>query len=67
MFNRFTSGLRQDDVVIIRNCPPVSARKRFTLERILKSPLTERELARARITQEAMSTSEATSNMAQAA
>lgn len=40
--------LRKDDVVIIRNCPPVSARKRFKLERIVKSPETEREQLRAR-------------------
>lgn len=40
-------GLRRDDLVTIRNCPPVSALKRFKLERILKSPETERELARA--------------------
>lgn len=40
--------LQQDDVVLIRNCPPVSARKRFALQRILESPLTERELARTR-------------------
>jgi len=46
--------LRQDDVVLIRNCPPVSARKRFALQRVLKSPLAERELARARFTEEAM-------------
>ncbi|KAI3622322.1 30s ribosomal protein s17 [Moniliophthora roreri] len=39
--------LRKDDVVIIRNCPPVSARKRFKLEKIVKSPETERELLRA--------------------
>jgi small subunit ribosomal protein S17 len=40
--------LRQDDLVTIRNCRPISAMKRFTLERILKSPETERALARAR-------------------
>ncbi|KAF8898870.1 hypothetical protein BD779DRAFT_43712 [Infundibulicybe gibba] len=39
--------LRKDDFVTIRNCPPVSALKRFKLERVLKSPETERELARA--------------------
>lgn len=31
-----------EDTVIIRNCPPVSARKRFALETIIKSPETER-------------------------
>ncbi|KAJ3565466.1 hypothetical protein NP233_g7619 [Leucocoprinus birnbaumii] len=39
--------LRQDDVVVIENCPPVSARKRFTLRRILESPLRDRELRHA--------------------
>ncbi|PPQ67082.1 hypothetical protein CVT25_005683 [Psilocybe cyanescens] len=39
--------LRRDDLVVIRNCPPVSAMKRFTLETILKSPETERDVARA--------------------
>jgi len=36
--------LRVDDSVLIRNCPPVSARKRFTLEKVLRSPETERDL-----------------------
>ncbi|PPQ62969.1 hypothetical protein CVT24_006075 [Panaeolus cyanescens] len=45
--------LRQHDQVVIRNCPPKSALKRFTLEKILKSPETERESARARRIQEA--------------
>jgi len=40
--------LREDDLVVIRNCPPVSRMKRFTLETILKSPETERDFARAR-------------------
>jgi hypothetical protein len=35
-------ALKLDDRVIIRNCPPISARKRFTLETVLKSPETER-------------------------
>ncbi|KJA25743.1 hypothetical protein HYPSUDRAFT_37198 [Hypholoma sublateritium FD-334 SS-4] len=39
--------LRQEDLVTIRNCRPISAMKRFTLERILKSPEAEREAARA--------------------
>ncbi|KAK1233027.1 hypothetical protein PQX77_003830 [Marasmius sp. AFHP31] len=38
--------LKKDDVVIIRNCPPVSARKRFRLERVVKSPETERQILR---------------------
>ncbi|VDB85139.1 unnamed protein product [Peniophora sp. CBMAI 1063] len=33
--------LLEDDQVVIRNCPPVSARKRFTLERVLASPAAE--------------------------
>ncbi|SJL05514.1 uncharacterized protein ARMOST_08882 [Armillaria ostoyae] len=41
--------LRQDDVVIIRNCPPVSARKRFKLETVVKSPELERELKKANV------------------
>ncbi|KAJ6621615.1 hypothetical protein B0H10DRAFT_1789397 [Mycena sp. CBHHK59/15] len=39
--------LRKDDIVIIRNCPPVSKLKRFKLETILKSPETEREQRKA--------------------
>ncbi|KAI0267276.1 hypothetical protein BC834DRAFT_870583 [Gloeopeniophorella convolvens] len=39
--------LRMDDSVLIRNCPPISARKRFTLEKIVRSPETERDLAHA--------------------
>jgi len=35
--------LRQGDRVVIRNCPPISARKRFTLEKILESPETKRD------------------------
>lgn len=38
--------LRQDDEVLIRNCPPISARKRFTLERIIKSPAAAQELGK---------------------
>jgi ribosomal protein S17 len=34
----------KDDTVLIRNCPPLSSRKRFTLERIVASP--EREARR---------------------
>ncbi|KAH7912599.1 nucleic acid-binding protein [Hygrophoropsis aurantiaca] len=37
--------LRLDDTVLIRNCPPISARKRFKLEKVLKSPETERDIA----------------------
>ncbi|ETW77233.1 hypothetical protein HETIRDRAFT_327712, partial [Heterobasidion irregulare TC 32-1] len=39
--------LRMDDSVLIRNCPPISARKRFTLEKVVKSPEQERERAHA--------------------
>ncbi|KAK0198235.1 hypothetical protein F5146DRAFT_1018776 [Armillaria mellea] len=44
--------LRHDDVVIIRNCPPVSARKRFKLETVVKSPEAERVLKKANVLQE---------------
>ncbi|KAH9063268.1 hypothetical protein EDB87DRAFT_1604911 [Lactarius vividus] len=37
--------LRTEDSVLIRNCPPISARKRFTLEKIVRSPETERAFA----------------------
>lgn len=47
--------LRQGDTVLIRNCPPISARKRFTLERVLKSPETERDEMHARMAQAASS------------
>ncbi|KAN0100519.1 hypothetical protein V8E55_000503 [Tylopilus felleus] len=39
--------LRLHDKVLIRNCPPISARKRFRLEKIISSPETARELAHA--------------------
>lgn len=35
------SELRIDDTVFIRHTKPISARKRFTLEKILKSPIGE--------------------------
>jgi ribosomal protein S17 len=47
--------LRQHDIVVIRNCPPISAMKRFKLEKILKSPETEHDLARARRAQQSPS------------
>jgi len=37
--------LRKDDVVVIRNCPKLSARKAFKLERLVRSPEAEREVA----------------------
>ncbi|KAJ7225636.1 hypothetical protein GGX14DRAFT_640035 [Mycena pura] len=40
--------LRKDDIVVIRNCPPVSKLKRFKLETVLRSPETERELQKAK-------------------
>ncbi|KAI0363547.1 nucleic acid-binding protein, partial [Pilatotrama ljubarskyi] len=45
--------LRPDDTVLIRNCPPISARKRFKLERVIKSPVREREELHARQAAEA--------------
>ncbi|KAJ7630818.1 hypothetical protein FB45DRAFT_916629 [Roridomyces roridus] len=39
--------LRQDDIVLIRNCPPISKLKRFRLETIFRSPEAERESQRA--------------------
>ena len=44
--------LLEDDQVVIRNCPPVSARKRFTLERVLKSPETAHDELLARLAAE---------------
>lgn len=41
-----TTVLKVNDTVLIRNCPPISARKRFELEKILKSPETVSEQAR---------------------
>ena len=38
------AALRIDDEVLIRNCPPISTRKRFTLDQILRSPETQHEL-----------------------
>ncbi|KAF8530704.1 hypothetical protein JB92DRAFT_2782407 [Gautieria morchelliformis] len=40
-------SLKLGDTVLIRNCPPISARKRFRLEKIIKSPETEWEQAHA--------------------
>ncbi|KAH7102486.1 hypothetical protein BKA62DRAFT_699694 [Auriculariales sp. MPI-PUGE-AT-0066] len=40
-------ALRVDDVVLIRNCPPISKQKKFTLERVLKSPESQLEARRA--------------------
>src|SRR4051812_28363755 len=45
MYLIFTA-LRVDDVVLIRNCPPVSKRKRFTAESLLRSPEGEVEARR---------------------
>ncbi|KAG2075030.1 polyamine transporter 1 [Suillus decipiens] len=45
--------LRLNDTVLIRNCPPISARKRFKLEKVLKSPETERDLAHMQAAQQA--------------
>ncbi|KAI0758670.1 hypothetical protein C8Q74DRAFT_1180781, partial [Fomes fomentarius] len=45
--------LRHNDTVLIRNCPRVSARKAFTVEKVLKSPEREREELHARQAAEA--------------
>ncbi|CDO76148.1 hypothetical protein BN946_scf185027.g11 [Trametes cinnabarina] len=45
--------LRMNDTVLIRNCPPISARKRFTVDKVLKSPEREREELHARQAAEA--------------
>ena len=42
--DKYCAVLRIDDEVSIRNCPPVSARKRFILDQILRSPETQHEL-----------------------
>lgn len=47
------NALQKDDQVIIRNCRPISARKRFTLEKIVKSPETESKIRRAMLEQQA--------------
>ena len=39
--------LQLDDTVFIRHTAPISARKRFTLEKILKSPLSDAVEAKA--------------------
>ena len=44
--------LRIHDTVTIRNCPPISARKRFMLDRVLKSPETEHDALLARLADE---------------
>ncbi|EKM83584.1 hypothetical protein AGABI1DRAFT_31492 [Agaricus bisporus var. burnettii JB137-S8] len=59
--------LRQDDLITIQNCPPVSAKKRFTLKHILKSPFAERELSRARFAEGNATPSTSASSGAQAA
>ncbi|EJD38162.1 hypothetical protein AURDEDRAFT_129034 [Auricularia subglabra TFB-10046 SS5] len=42
-----SDSLREDDVVLIRNCPPISKLKRFTVAEVLKSPEGELEARRA--------------------
>lgn len=54
--------LKKEDFVLIRNCPPVSATKRFKLESILRSPEKERA---ARREQEAALASAASSSSPQ--
>ncbi|EIM87485.1 nucleic acid-binding protein, partial [Stereum hirsutum FP-91666 SS1] len=46
--------LRVEDEVRIRNCPPISARKRFKLEKVLFSPEGERDAAHALQAEEAL-------------
>ncbi len=46
-------ALRIHDTVLIRNFPPIPARKRFTLEKILKSPETELDEIHARMAEAA--------------
>lgn len=48
------TGLRIEDEVRIRNCPPISARKRFKLEKVLFSPEGERDAAHALQAEEAL-------------
>ncbi|PIL36074.1 hypothetical protein GSI_01734 [Ganoderma sinense ZZ0214-1] len=48
-----TNQLRLHDTVSIRNCPPISARKRFMLDKVLKSPERAREELHARQASEA--------------
>jgi len=40
--------LRMDDMVLIQNCPPVSARKRFVVHTVLKRSETSRDAGRVR-------------------
>lgn len=59
--------MREDDLVIIRNCRPISAMKRFALEKILKSPQTDRDISRAQRAEEAANaTSPKSGNVLQA-
>ena len=41
-----------NDVVVIRNCPKLSARKAFKLETVIKSPEREREAHHAKLAAE---------------
>jgi len=50
-------GARLQDVVLIRNCPPISKRKRFKLETILKSPEMLRAVSRLDVSRDIDSTS----------
>lgn len=42
-----------EDEVMIRNCPPISARKRFKLEKVLRSPEGDRDALHAQQAEEA--------------
>ncbi|KAL1747539.1 hypothetical protein HDZ31DRAFT_31692 [Schizophyllum fasciatum] len=58
--------LQKDDEVLIRNCRPLSARKRFTLEKIVRSPETESKVRRALLEQQAAQQQVAQQQAAQA-
>lgn len=58
--------LRLHDQVVIRNCPPISARKRFKLETILKSPEREREEHHRQLAEEAAAKAKAQPQVATA-
>ncbi|KAI1795487.1 nucleic acid-binding protein [Ganoderma leucocontextum] len=57
-----TNQLRLNDTALIRNCPPISARKRFMLEKVLKSPEGAREELHARQAAEAAARLQAEQN-----
>ena len=48
-----------NDTVRIRHCRPLSARKRFMLEEVLRSPMRDREALHARQAEEAAARAQA--------